>query len=230
MRCRGAAQQILVQRSAVWCCREPKSETPNHGNRLGNRGSRRYGWTGEIKSVWECIRSHRRPCKVRIATRGFMKRTFGSTLKGETFLMCGVSVKVHDLFEVLDDLNYKSSQALRLWRTPPTLAGRRAEMRLLYDRVKDEAVARGLPARGAQRGAKKGGKGKRCCPTIYSNWSDEDSSGCGRGCEDLNRIGEAAFGHKIDRCWCRCTCIDPASNFSCREFSLSDSESLQNYV
>ena len=102
-------------------------------------------------------------------------------------------------------------------------------MKEMYEGVKAEAVARGLPVRGAQRGGKKGGKGKRRLHK-FSNWSDQDSSGCGRGCEDLNRIGESACGHKIDRFWCRCICIDPALNFSCGEFSLSDSDSLQNSV
>ena len=74
--------------------------------------------------------------------------------------MCGVSLEVHDLFAELDDLNYESSQALRHWRSPPTLAGRRAECKDSYDTLKHEAVDRGLPPE-AQRGGKKGGKGKR---------------------------------------------------------------------
>ena len=45
-------------------------------------------------------------------TRGFLKRVFGSTLRGETPLMCGISVAAHDTFRLLDDLNHEPSLAL----------------------------------------------------------------------------------------------------------------------
>ena len=55
--------------------------------------------------VTAVVRVHRCP--------GFLKRTFGSTLWGETLLMRGINMEVHDTFQLLDDLNHESSLASR---------------------------------------------------------------------------------------------------------------------
>ena len=50
---------------------------------------------------------------------GFFKCHFGSPTLGETLLMCGISIKVHDTVQQLDDLNRESSMALRNWTGRP---------------------------------------------------------------------------------------------------------------
>ena len=51
--------------------------------------------------------------------QGFMQRWFGKTTWGETLLMCGISTKVHDVFQILDYLNHESSMSLRNWSGKP---------------------------------------------------------------------------------------------------------------
>ena len=107
---------------------------------------------------------------------GFLKRKFGSTTWGETVVMCGISLPVHEAFVRLEDLNHESSLALRTWSRKP-LVERRSEFKDWY-----QAIAREIADRRGQEkgkgsplsGAGKKGKGKGTKrQSQFRNWSDQ---------------------------------------------------------
>ena len=92
---------------------------------------------------------------------GFLKRKFGSTTWGETLVMCGISIPVHDTFVQLEDLNHESSLALRTWRQKP-LAAKRSEVRDYYQALLREIAGRRGKGKGSPlSGAGKKGKGSK---------------------------------------------------------------------
>ena len=104
---------------------------------------------------------------------GFLKRKFGSTTWGETVVMCGISIQVHDAFVQLEDLNHESSLALRTWSRRP-LVERRSEVRDWYQAVAREIASRQEKGKGSPllRAGMKGKGPKRQCQ--FRNWSDRE--------------------------------------------------------
>ena len=103
--------------------------------------------------------------------------------------MCGISIEVQDAFQQLDDLNHRSSVALRSWNKKP-MVDKRSELKERHQALAKEEAARGSPVSGACRKGKEKGKvkgkekgqeekGKGAGTkrqSQFRNWSDQDVS------------------------------------------------------
>ena len=115
--------------------------------------------------------------------QGFLQRWFGKTTWGETLLMCGISMEVHDAYQHVEDLNHESNMSLRSWSGRP-LVDRRGEIKDWYQSLGKEIIARGIsPVSGGGKKGKKGqekgkkgqekGKGAKR-QWQFRNWTDRD--------------------------------------------------------
>ena len=95
--------------------------------------------------------------------------------------MCGISQKVHDAFQVLDELNHESSMSLRNWTGKP-LVEERGEIKDHYQSLAKDITARdqqrspvpGAGKKSKDKGKEKGrGKGAKR-QFQFKNWSDQD--------------------------------------------------------
>ena len=103
--------------------------------------------------------------------------------------MCGISIEVQDAFQQLDDLNHRSSVALRSWNKKP-MVDKRSELKERHQALAKEDAVRGSPVSGACRKGKEKGKvkgkekgqeekGKGAGTkrqSQFRNWSDQDVS------------------------------------------------------
>ena len=89
---------------------------------------------------------------------GFLQRCFGSTLYGETVLMCGVHAKVHEKFGEVQELNHRSSVALRSW-SQTSIREERMQQAAILDEI-SEGICRRDPGAGVKR-KRKGKRGRR---------------------------------------------------------------------
>ena len=95
--------------------------------------------------------------------------------------MCGISMKVHDAYQLLDELNHESSMSLRNWTGKP-LVEMRGEIKDHYQALAKEITARdqqrspvpGAGKKSKDKGKEKGrGKGAKR-QFQFKNWSDQD--------------------------------------------------------
>ena len=99
--------------------------------------------------------------------------------------MCGISIQVHDVLVQLEDLNHKSSLALRTWSGRPMVESR-SRKRDWHQAVAREIAGRQEKGRGSphSRAGKKGkGRGSKR-QWQFANWSGRQLR------HELDRVGE----------------------------------------